>query len=112
MVAGVHNQLDELSINRIAHKERKGVTKMSKRTVVGVLLTSRVTTAKEVQQVFTDYGCNIKTRIGLHDSGEGVCSPSGLILLEMYGDDSKIAEMEQKLKSFDGVETKKMVFEG
>lgn len=84
---------------------------MSKRTVVGVLLTERVKTAPDVQKVFTDFGCNIKSRIGLHEAADGSCSPSGLILLEMASDETKIMEMEEKLKSFEGVKVQKMVFE-
>jgi hypothetical protein len=83
---------------------------MHKRIVVGVLQTKRVDTAPEVQQIFTEFGCNIKTRIGLHDVADGSCSPTGLILLEMYGDESKIMEMEDQLNRLDGVKTQRMVF--
>lgn len=83
----------------------------SKRIVVGVHLDKRVPTAPDVQTVFTDYGCYIKTRIGLHQVADGLCSPSGLILLEMYGDQNKVAEMESKLNAMDGVATKRMEFD-
>ncbi|MEN6521354.1 MAG: hypothetical protein ABFD46_09435 [Armatimonadota bacterium] len=84
---------------------------MAKRIVIGLFLGRRVTTAPDVQSVLTEYGCHIKTRIGLHNVDDMSCSGSGLILLEMYGDESKINEMEEKLKSFEGVEIQKMVFE-
>ena len=35
--------------------------------ILGVHITDRLKNAVEVQKVFTEYGCNIKTRIGLHD---------------------------------------------
>lgn len=84
---------------------------MANRIVIGLFLGERVTTAPDVQSVLTEYGCHIKTRIGLHNVDDRFCSGSGLILLEMYGDESKIREMEEKLKGFEGVALQKMVFE-
>jgi hypothetical protein len=83
---------------------------MAKRIVVGVQVANRATTIQQVQQIFTNYGCNIKTRIGLHQVSDTSCSPSGLILLEMFGDEAKAAEMEDKLNDLDGVTTKRMEF--
>lgn len=84
---------------------------MKKRIIIGVFLGKRVTTAPDIQSVLTEYGCHIKTRIGLHNVDDRSCSPSGLLLLEMYGDETKILEMEEKLKGFEGVMLQKMVFE-
>jgi len=83
---------------------------MGKRIIFGVHLTNRLTEAPAFQQLITQYGCNIKTRIGLHNVADGVCATAGLILLEMYGDESKTNELEQKLTAFEGVEFQKMVF--
>lgn len=85
---------------------------MSKRIVLGVLIHERTKHAPEFQQIITQYGCNIKTRIGLHEVADNVCSPNGLIILEMYGDESPIAELERKLRALEGFEVQKMVFEG
>ncbi|HOU09064.1 MAG TPA: hypothetical protein PK835_08570, partial [Caldisericia bacterium] len=67
--------------------------------------------AGQVQKILTDYGCNIRTRIGLHEVDDKVCSPSGLILLELYGKEQDILKMEETLKAIDGVIVQKMVFE-
>jgi len=83
---------------------------MSKRTILGVLQTNRVKTAPDIQEVFTEFGCLIKTRIGLHEVHNSACSPSGLILLELIGDESQTNAMEEKLLSFEGVIVKKMTF--
>ena len=83
---------------------------MTKRIIFGVHLTNRLTEAPAFQQLITQYGCNIKTRIGLHNVAGDVCATAGLILLEMYGDEAKTNELEQKLKAFEGIEFKKMVF--
>lgn len=78
--------------------------------VLGVHIQNRVKNAPEIQKLLTDYGCNIKTRIGLHEVTDDFCSGSGVILLEMVGDKSKADELSNRLNSFDGVEVQKMLF--
>jgi hypothetical protein len=84
---------------------------MAKRCVLGLMVTNRVENAPQVQKVLTEYGCNIKTRIGLHEVTENLCSPAGLILLELFGDDSAYAEIEGKLRAIKGLQVQKIVFE-
>jgi hypothetical protein len=84
---------------------------MAKRCVLGLLVTNRVENAPEVQKVLTEYGCNIKTRIGLHEVTENLCAPAGLILLELFGDEMVYGEIEEKLKALKGLQVQKMVFE-
>jgi len=83
---------------------------MDKHVIMGIHLTDRLHQAGDVQELFTQYGCHIKTRIGLHDV-ENTCSPTGIILLEMYGDEGKCEELEKKLNAIEGIETKCMIFE-
>lgn len=83
---------------------------MEKHTIFGIHVTDRVKKSGEVQKIFTEYGCNIKTRIGLHDASENVCSPSGMILLEVVGDENICNEMAQKLKVVEGIEVQTMMF--
>jgi hypothetical protein len=64
-----------------------------------------------VQHLLTEYGCNIKTRIGLHHVDEQACSPRGLIVLEMYGDDATCQELATKLNALGGIEVQQMRFE-
>jgi hypothetical protein len=84
---------------------------MAKRCVLGLLVTNRVENVPEVQKVLTEYGCSIKTRIGLHEVDENICAPAGLILLELFGGDTAYAEVEAKLKGIKGLQVQKMVFE-
>jgi len=84
---------------------------MRKRIILGVQVTNRVKNAREVQEVLTEYGCNIKTRLGLHEVTEAVCSTVGLLILEMHGDVKQIKEMEARLKAVHGIVVKKMVFD-
>ncbi len=84
---------------------------MAKRCVMGVLVTNRVQNAPELQKVLTDCGCQIKMRLGLHEADAASCSPNGLILLELFGDDAVYADVEAKLKTIKGLQVQKMVFD-
>ena len=78
--------------------------------ILGIHISDRLKNAVDVQKVFTEYGCNIKTRIGLHDASESVCSPSGVVLIEFFGKDDEASAMMAKLNAVDGVFVQKMVF--
>ena len=60
--------------------------------------------------MLSEYGCNIKTRVGLHRVDETVCSTRGLILLEMFGDPAVCRELKAKLAKLQGIEVQEMVF--
>ncbi len=82
-----------------------------KHTIFGVHIDNRAQEVPDVQKLLTEYGCQIKTRIGLHHVDENVCSPRGLILLEMYGDEGRCNELATKLAAIHGVEVQRMVFD-
>ena len=83
---------------------------MKKHLIFGVHITNRVKHVPEVQKVLTEFGCSIKTRLGLHEATAKVCSPNGLILLEMVADDKAASQMAKKLRAIEGIEVQKMVF--
>lgn len=84
--------------------------KAARHIVLGVHITDRVKHAAVVQDLFTEYGCSIKTRIGLHTVSDNFCSPNGLVLLEMAGDEKPVFELLEKLEAVEGVDVQKMVF--
>lgn len=84
---------------------------MDKHVIVGVHITERVKHAGEVQAVLTGFGCQIRTRIGLHEADKGVCSPNGLIVLDLVDDDANVADLKKQLTAIDGVEVQSMVFD-
>ncbi len=46
--------------------------------IMAVKVEQRDTAAVEVQKILTEYGCSIRTRLGLHDQADDkTCSPSG-----------------------------------
>jgi hypothetical protein len=79
--------------------------------ILGVHITGRVQHVPRVQELFTEYGCSIKTRLGLHEASENVCSPNGLILLEMAGPETPIFELAEKLQALEGIDVQRMIFE-
>jgi len=87
----------------------KGST-ISKHLIFGVHIQNRGENALRVQQVLTEYGCFIKTRLGLHEVDENFCSTGGILILEMFGDLEKCVEMRDKLKVIDGIDVKEMNF--
>lgn len=78
-------------------------------TIMGIKLINRENTALEFQKILSQYGCIIKTRIGLHSLQGGFCNPDGIILLEVI-DDKEIVNFEHDLLKIDGIEVQHMFF--
>ena len=84
--------------------------KMSK-VIMGFVLKDRIKNASAVQELLTEYGCEINTRIGLPVASEDACSPNGLILLEFIDNAQEKAEaFERELKKIATVDVQKMIF--
>lgn len=85
---------------------------MAKRIVLGVQVTNRVEKILDVQKILTEYGCNIRTRLGLHEVSKKACSPVGLLIVDTFGEETDVLAMEKKLEKIKGLIVRKMVFEG
>ena len=81
--------------------------KNTNRTILGVHVAQRTKHTAKVQKILSDYGCSIRTRVGLHDAGNGFCSPSGLILLEVL---NRAGALAAALAKVPGVTVKQMTF--
>lgn len=75
-------------------------------TIIGINLENRLEKAIEFQKIITEFGCEIRTRVGLHPSNDDCCSNCGIILLEVNGEGR---ELVAKLKDNWKIQT--MVFE-
>lgn len=80
---------------------------MDKHIIVGVHIVDREKHALKVQELFTKYGSQIQTRLGLHDS---ICPDNGLVIIEM-ADTPETCSMIEDVKNIDGVACKTMLFE-
>lgn len=78
--------------------------------IIGVHITDRVKNVPSVQAVLTNFGCYIKTRLGLHEISDSSCSPSGLLIVELLGDNGKADEFINALQAIEGVDVQKMIF--
>jgi hypothetical protein len=84
--------------------------KKAEHIIVGIHVTDRMQHASDVQKIFTEYGCNIKTRLGLHEVQGNYCAGGGIVILEMVGEKKTITAMIRKLEKIEGIEAQKMVF--
>ena len=80
-----------------------------KHTIFGVHISQRVENVPAVQAVLTKYGCNIRTRLGLHDTDGTSCSPGGLLLVDVFGPETEAFYKE--LQALTGVDAQRMDFE-
>lgn len=78
--------------------------------IMAVHVTDRLTKASQVQALLTEYGCNIKTRLGLHETGPDACSPNGILILELVNGAEACNELLQNLNAIDGIEAKLVAF--
>ena len=77
-----------------------------KRTIMLILIDGRRKNAVNVQKILTEWGCLIKTRLGIHDGVLENCSESGLLFIELVGDEEKHEQLMNKLNILDGVTAK------
>lgn len=81
-----------------------------KKIIVGINIPDRFKHAIEIQKLLTEYGCSIKTRVGLHEVTENMCATNGLMILEMVGDEKRIEEFIAKLKKIERLDVQQMIF--
>lgn len=62
--------------------------------IIGISVENRREEAQKLQDILTEYGCYIKTRIGLHPMGEYKCLNYGIVLIEVI---DKINEIYDEL---------------
>lgn len=65
-------------------------------TIIGIKVANRIEEANKLQEILTEYGCLIKTRIGLHDMGEYRCLNYGVILIQVVDKENEICEKLSK----------------
>ncbi len=83
---------------------------MEKHIILIVHVADRTASAGRMQEVLTEHGCLIRTRLGLHGAPDGSCSPSGLVVLELIDDEAGAEKLKKSLASVPGLETRKLVF--
>ena len=78
--------------------ENRGVLVIDERLIDKLTerLVNRIEEANKLQGILTEYGCLIKTRIGLHDMGEYRCLNYGVVLIQVVDKENEICEKLSK----------------
>ncbi len=76
------------------------------KNIIIISVEQRQSIAVSVQEVLTQFGCFIKTRLGITDSCGESCSQTGLIILEFIGKETEISALTEKLTAIKGVKVK------
>ena len=79
-----------------------------KHTIFGIHISQRTENVPAVQAALTKYGCNIRTRLGIHDADATSCSPSGLVLVDVFGPEAE--DFYRELQGLRGVGVQRMDF--
>lgn len=79
--------------------------------IIGLRVNHRTGNAVKLQEVLTQFGCNIKLRVGLHETSEQFCSDDGIILLQVCGEQQTIESMLQAFNEVEGVKAKMLVLD-
>ena len=77
--------------------------------LMAIKVNGRVANAPNVQEILTKYGCNIKTRVGFHEVNEDQCSMDGILILQLFGEETEIQSMLDELEKVEGVIAKIIV---
>jgi hypothetical protein len=75
------------------------------KTILVALLHRRRETSAQFQSVLAEFGCIIKTRLGIHDGVLDRCTDEGLIILELVGETKQVKDLESRLDEIEGVNT-------
>ena len=74
--------------------------------IIGIRVNHRVANAVGLQEFLTKYGCNIKLRVGLHETNEKFCADDGVIMLQLCGEKDALEAMVAGLNAMEGITAK------
>ena len=74
--------------------------------IIGLRVDHRHANALNLQKALTEFGCNIKLRVGLHETNENFCSDDGIIMLQVCGEKETLEAMLDSLNAMDGIRAK------
>lgn len=80
-------------------------------SLLAIKINGRSNNAPHVQEILTKYGCNIRTRVGFHETSEDHCSMDGILILQLFGNEAEIHSMKKELNGLEGVSAKEIEFD-
>ena len=78
-------------------------------TIIGIMTENKLNTSIKIQNILTEFGCCIKTRLGINNYKDDDCKYDGLILIDVP-DKDKAMELKEKLGTIKNVTVKSMEF--
>lgn len=79
-------------------------------TILAIKVDGRTSNAVHVQEILTKFGCNIKTRVGFHEASADLCATDGIIILQLFGEDTVGKTMCAEFDKLNGVSSKIIEF--
>ncbi len=71
---------------------------MANLKIVIIKIDYRQKRVPEVQSVLTEYGCDIKVRVGFHETADDFCSETGVIILQLTKNETEIVSVLNKIE--------------
>jgi len=78
--------------------------------IMAIKIDGRSSNAPHVQDILTKYGCSIKTRVGFHEASADLCSTDGIIILQLFGQESETKALFDELDKMEGVKPQMIKF--
>lgn len=78
--------------------------------LMAIKIDGRTSNASHVQEILTKFGCNIKTRVGFHEASADLCATDGIVILQLFGEDSISKDLFKQLGMLEGVTPKMIEF--
>lgn len=76
--------------------------------IIGIKIDHRSSNAPKLQEVLTTHGCNIRMRVGMHETSTDFCADDGVIILQVCGDGETIDKMLADFNAVAGITAKLM----
>jgi len=83
---------------------------MNEIRIIGIKVLDRIKEAGKTQLLLSKYAPIIRTRLGFHEVNSATCSRTGLIIIELSGNETVWDKFESDLKEIGGIITDRMVF--
>lgn len=80
---------------------------MKTESIMAIRCDNRRENADALQKVLTAFGCSIRMRLGIHETGDA-CANEGLILLHLVDQSEEIEKFKAALDAMDGIRFKTM----
>lgn len=75
---------------------------MENHNIMVVKVNHRLHQAEALQKVLSEYGCSIRTRLGLHEAGDA-CANDGLIILQLVEGQADLDNFTADLSKLEGI---------